>query len=60
MFGIEASGDMRVTRSLTLGPYLGLRVGRYGSVNIPDENQAAHVWFALGLRGAFTLSPPHY
>jgi hypothetical protein len=64
VFGVEASGDMRVTRSLTLGPYLGLRVGRYGSVNfsadIPDENQAAHVWFALGLRGAFTLSPPHY
>lgn len=66
-FGIEAAGDIRVTPYLTLGPYLGLRVGRYSSlslgsssVDIPDDDRAMHEWLAFGLRGAFTLLPPHY
>jgi hypothetical protein len=66
---IGAGGDIRVTPFLTIGPYLGVRVGKYsyralsgngaimGSGDIDDGDQKTHGWVAFGVRGAFTLFP---
>jgi len=64
-FDFELGGDVRVTSSMTLGPYVGLRLGNYGSASsgsnsadIASANQTTHGWLAFGVRGAFTLSSP--
>jgi hypothetical protein len=67
-FEIQVGGDVRMTSFLTLGPYLGLRVGTFGHVRasggtlsgpidqaIPDSLQATHGWWLFGVRGAFTV-----
>jgi hypothetical protein len=68
---VEVGGDIRATPFLTLGPYLGVRAGRYtfrsllgtgvttgyGSRDIDSEDQTTHGWVAFGVRGAFALFP---
>jgi hypothetical protein len=66
---IQVGGDFRSTSFLTLGPYLGLSVGRYGTYggscasrgctyryyDLPDSDRTIHAWLAFGLRGVFTF-----
>ena len=59
---LQVGGDYRLAPFLTLGPYVGLRLGNYdsgssggSSADIPDANQATHGWLTFGARGAFTL-----
>lgn len=63
-FGVQAGGDVRVSPFMTLGPFVGLRVGTYSSVSsggrsadVPDDQQATHGWVLFGLRGTFTFGP---
>jgi hypothetical protein len=65
-YDIELGTDIRVTRSVALGPYIGLRFGKYGTMSgsnysssgdtIPDQAQKTHGWWVLGMRGTFTVS----
>ena len=65
-YDIEFGTDIRVTRALALGPYVGVRFGNYGNVSgsdyssgdytIPDSAQSTHGWWVFGVRGAFTIS----
>ena len=66
---LQVGGSIRVTRMLTIGPYVGLRIGTYGhfgfsstcrgcsddEFEIPDASQATHEWLVIGAHGAFTL-----
>ncbi len=68
-FDFQVGGDIPMTGPLTIGPYVGLRVGTFrhfrtmcGSrgcavtdVDIPDANRAAHEWLTFGVRGGFTI-----
>lgn len=63
LFGVQVGGDIRVTPFMTLGPFVGLRVGTYSSgsssgrsADIPDDMQATHGWVLFGVRGAFTFT----
>jgi hypothetical protein len=64
-FGFQLGGDYRVGSPLTIGPFFGVRFGRFdsldasggggsGSADITLENQAWHGWFLIGVRGEFT------
>ena len=65
-YELELGADIRVTRSLALGPYIGVRFGNYGYISgsdyrsgdysILDGAQATHGWWVFGVRGAFTIS----
>jgi hypothetical protein len=65
-YDIELGADIRVTRALAVGPYVGVRFGNYGDISnsnyssgndsVPDGEQATHGWWVLGVRGAFTIS----
>jgi hypothetical protein len=65
-YDIELGTDVRVMRSLALGPYVGVRFGNYGNISggyyqsadysIPDSEQSTHGWWVFGVRGAFTIS----
>ena len=59
---LEFGGDFRVSPDFTIGPFVGLWVGKFSrvsadgdSVDIPSDNQSFHGWIALGVRGAFVL-----
>lgn len=64
-FDFQVGGDFRISRTFTMGPFLGLRVGTYdsasvstagassSSVDIPGASQAMHGWLTFGLRGVF-------
>jgi opacity protein-like surface antigen len=61
-FDFQVGGDIRVSPAFTVGPFLGVCVGNYGSfstsgvtVDIPDSYQTTHAWMTFGLRGVFTL-----
>lgn len=69
-FELQVGGDVRMTPFLTIGPFIGLRVGTFGHVSasgtalsgpidqaIPDSLQGTHGWWLFGVRGAFTLFP---
>jgi hypothetical protein len=68
-FEFQVGGDIRVTPFMTIGPYVGLRLGTFGhasfsgdvstpvDADIPDANQAMHGWWTLGARASFTLFP---
>jgi hypothetical protein len=65
LFNLEVGGDIRISPSFVLAPFVGVRLGRYSSMTTTDINgtttnadipsQTIHEWFALGVRGAFTL-----
>jgi hypothetical protein len=66
----QAGCDLRQSASYTLGPYVGVRVGRYahfsehaefrgGQVDDADLatfGKATHAWIALGVRGTLTTA----
>jgi hypothetical protein len=59
---LEFGGDFRSSPTFTIGPFIGLRMGKFStigddstSVDIPSDNQSFHGWIALGVRGAFVL-----
>jgi len=65
----QLGGDIRLGKLFALGPFIGLRIGKYhsasfasstshASADIPDANQATHGWLTFGLRGSFSLLKP--
>lgn len=68
---LQIGAGIRVTRLMTIGPYVGLRVGAYGNfrfqdssrgggprvdIDIPDASRVMHQWLTFGARGAFTFA----
>jgi hypothetical protein len=70
-FDFQVGGDFPLSDLLTIGPYVGLRVGTFGhysmkcgwrscvgartEYDIPDESSTTHGWLTIGLRGAVTV-----
>ena len=55
---IAAGGDYRVRPTLTVGPFVGLRFGKFTNVDSDDlrgDDQTWHGWVTLGLRSEFTI-----
>lgn len=64
-FDFQVGGDFRVSRTFTVGPFFGLRVGSYDSgsatvpgygsrsADIPSASQTVHSWMTFGIRGVF-------
>jgi opacity protein-like surface antigen len=62
LVNLEVGGDFRVSPMFTVGPFLGLRVAQFSTmdvdgetVDIPSANKSYHGWIAFGVRGAFIL-----
>jgi opacity protein-like surface antigen len=65
LLNLEVGGDIRMSPSFVLAPFVGVRLGRYASMSGTDTSgtsqsgditsQTIHAWFSLGVRGAFTL-----
>jgi len=66
---LQLGGDIRIGKLFALGPFVGLRLGKYrsasitssanhASADIPDGNQATHGWLTFGLRGTFSILKP--
>jgi hypothetical protein len=68
---LEAGGEARLQRGVSIDPYVGLRLGAYRRLNthadargdptsaygIPWSSQTAHAWMTLGVRVTFILPP---
>jgi opacity protein-like surface antigen len=63
-FNVQVGGGARVSPTLTVGPFVDLRFGKYDSVSgssssgsgegdIPSDHQTTHMWLTLGVRGMF-------
>jgi hypothetical protein len=58
LLGLQLGGDYRVGPTLTVGPFVGLRFGKFtndDSHDISSDNQSWHGWVTLGVRSEFTL-----
>lgn len=60
LLNLQLGADYAVAPQLAVGPYVGLSIGQYSSVDsggasasIPDK--ATHEWFQVGVRGKFDL-----
>jgi hypothetical protein len=69
-FDFQVGGDVPMTGSTTIGPYVSLRVGTFRhiktmcgdrgcwlpvEVDVPDADRATHEWLTVGIRGAFAI-----
>ena len=53
---LQAGGDYKVNDQFTVGPYLQVVVGQYGSVEGTDiPEKALHQWLGFGVAGKFSL-----
>ncbi len=58
LFGLQLGGDYRLMSNLTVGPFIGLRFGRFTKANsegLDDDDKTWHGWVTLGVRSEITL-----
>ncbi len=60
---LKVGGEFEISPRLTIAPYFGFELGRYGSISaggasrdIPDNQMAVHTWIIGAVRFAYTVA----